>query len=108
MARLATYVVINDKDGAPVMFGPDDEIPKWAVDRITNPAAWEKEPDREPDFPEGVPSESWKVPQLVAYARAEGIDLGDAKKKDEILDLLLASDSEGDVDDESGAPAAKQ
>lgn len=36
-------------------------------------------------LPEGEPNEKWKVDQLVAYAAEKEIDLGEAKKKDDIL-----------------------
>lgn len=41
-----------------------------------------------PAFPEGDPADKWTVAQLAAYAAAKGIDLGDAKKKDELLAIL--------------------
>ncbi len=46
----------------------------------------EEEADRE--FPTGDPSDKWTVPQLVAYAKAHQIDIGDAKKKDEVWAAL--------------------
>ncbi|MCK8671000.1 hypothetical protein M1M07_07695 [Rhodococcus sp. HM1] len=110
MARLATCVHVYDEHGTPHVFGTDDDVPKWAADRITNPAAWDEEPEREPEpaYPEGEPSDGWKVPQLVAYARDEGIDLGDAKKKDDILALILHSLGTGDNDDDAVGAAADQ
>lgn len=39
-------------------------------------------------IPEGTPTKSWKVPQLKAYAAEQGVDLGAATKKDEILAIL--------------------
>lgn len=44
------------------------------------------------DVPEGKPDESWKVPELKAYAAEHDIDLGDAKKKDEILAAIAGVD----------------
>lgn len=41
------------------------------------------EPQQE--FPEGEPKETWTVVQLRAYARREGVELGDATKKADIL-----------------------
>ncbi|MCQ4148680.1 hypothetical protein [Rhodococcus qingshengii] len=53
-------------------------------------------------FPDGIPSEDWKVPELLAYAEEFGIDLGDAKKKADIVPLLTAppvnDDSAGNGD----------
>jgi len=37
---------------------------------------------------EGDPSDAWTVKQLRAHAEAEGIDLGDAKSKADILSKL--------------------
>lgn len=42
----------------------------------------------EPAFPEGKPSDKWKVDQLKAYAEANTIDLTEAKTKDDILALV--------------------
>lgn len=39
--RLASYVNVTDpQTGAPVTLGPDDELPEWAEEVITNPKAW--------------------------------------------------------------------
>lgn len=43
----------------------------------------------EPALPEGDPSDKWTVGQLTAYAATHGVDLGDAKKKDELLAALV-------------------
>ena len=40
---------------------------------------------------EGAPDESWKVAQLKAHAAEQGIDLGDATKKDDILAAIVAA-----------------
>lgn len=39
MARLATFVHVPTERGGHEIFGPDDEVPDWAVPLIT-PAAW--------------------------------------------------------------------
>lgn len=40
--RLARTVYVNDPDtGLPARFGPDDEVPDWAAEQITNEGAWE-------------------------------------------------------------------
>lgn len=49
-----------------------------------------------------TPDESWKAPELKAYAKENGIDLGSATRKDDILAALAAaatSDEEIDEDD---------
>jgi hypothetical protein len=40
------------------------------------------------ELPEGDVTDAWTVKQLKAYAKAEDIDLGDAKTKAEILAKL--------------------
>lgn len=42
------------------------------------------------DF-EGAPSKDWKNDQIVAYAQREGIDLGDATKKNDMLAVIAAA-----------------
>jgi hypothetical protein len=46
----------------------------------------------EPAFPEGEPTDKWTVGQLTAYAATHGVDLGDAKKKDELLAALVPAE----------------
>jgi len=53
-------------------------------------ATW-KPLDGSEEVPEGTPTESWKVPELRAYAAEHDIDLGDAKKKDEILAAIAGA-----------------
>jgi hypothetical protein len=38
--------------------------------------------------PDGEPNTAWKIDQLKAYAVEHDVDLGEAKKKDEILSAL--------------------
>lgn len=44
----------------------------------------EKPGDPDAKYPAGDPSDKWTVAQLLAYAEDRKIDIGDAKKKDEI------------------------
>lgn len=46
------------------------------------PAENPSDPDRK--YPGGDPSDKWTVPELLAYAADRKIDIGEAKKKDEI------------------------
>ena len=48
--------------------------------------------------PQGAPDESWTVKQLKAYAAERDIDLGDATKKVDILDILIEDADESDED----------
>jgi len=42
MAKLNTYVHVTRPDGGPpVRFGPDDQVPDWAIEQISNPDVWE-------------------------------------------------------------------
>lgn len=91
MAKLNTYVHVHDEDGVSHAFGPDDTVPEWAEDRITNPAVWAEAPeksDESDELPEGDVDDTWTVKQLKAYAKAEGVDLGDAKTKSDILSKI--------------------
>jgi hypothetical protein len=40
MATLNGYVHVTDGEGVTHVFGPADEVPEWAQERITNPKAW--------------------------------------------------------------------
>ncbi|GAA1891808.1 DUF7302 family protein [Williamsia serinedens] len=43
----------------------------------------------EVDVPDGEPSESWKVAELVAYAKAHSIEItGDARRKSDVLEAI--------------------
>lgn len=105
MARLATHVHVPDDAGVFHVFGPADEVPGWAAGLITNPAAWAEAPVLADDagWPDGVPSDEWKLPELRAYATAKGIDLTDAKKKADIVAALTGRSENGDDTSEGAA-----
>lgn len=44
-----------------------------------------------PAFPEGDPEEKWTNDQLKAYAASKDIELGEAKKKDELLAAIASA-----------------
>ena len=48
----------------------------------------EPEEDGEVVIPEGKPGKQWNKAQLAAFAEREGIDLGDASTKDDMLAAL--------------------
>jgi hypothetical protein len=53
--KLNGYVhVTSPEDGKTKIFGPDDDVPEWAAELITNPKVWETQ--------EGVLSEEPPVP----------------------------------------------
>jgi hypothetical protein len=43
---------------------------------------------------EGVPTESWKNDEIKAWAEAQGVDLGGATKKADMLAAIQAADTE--------------
>ncbi|WP_432794485.1 hypothetical protein [Rhodococcus ruber] len=91
-AQLFTTVYVHDEDGQTHIFGPGDDVPDWARERITNPEVWGG-PVSEPPvavaaLPEGEPSDEWKLADLAAYAKHHGINLGDAKRKTDILSMI--------------------
>jgi len=45
VAKLRTYVHVTDDKGQPHAFGPDDAVPEWAQELITNPKAWAEAPE---------------------------------------------------------------
>lgn len=49
------------------------------------------EPPQAPEPPAEKPLQDKTVPELQAFAQTEGIDLGDAKKKDDILAKIAAA-----------------
>lgn len=56
--KLVYYVHVEDDQGTPHTFGPDDSVPVWAAKKITNPSAWAhgddtaSTPDPDPDEPD--------------------------------------------------------
>ena len=44
MRHLRTHVHVQDEHGVSVAFGPHDDVPSWAADKITNPKAWDDDP----------------------------------------------------------------
>lgn len=44
--------------------------------------------EAEPEQPKGDPLDEMTMPELKAYAEAHGIDLGEAKKKAEVLEAI--------------------
>jgi len=47
MSTLVTTVHVADKNGDNHIFGPGDNVPKWAKEKITNPKAWAEETDED-------------------------------------------------------------
>lgn len=54
---LNTFVTVHDADGQAHTFAPNEKVPKWARESITNPNVWASENDAEASgqVPESVP-----------------------------------------------------
>jgi hypothetical protein len=46
MARLNTYIHVQDEQGTMHVFGPDDDVPDWAAKTIMNPNVWDEADDK--------------------------------------------------------------
>ncbi|KAB1647476.1 hypothetical protein F8O06_02750 [Pseudoclavibacter sp. CFCC 14310] len=95
MAKIATPVEGFTGHVAGVAFengiGETDSLAALAYFRRQGYTVVQDEAE-EPALPEGDPSDKWTVGQLTAYAAAHGVDLGDAKKKDELLAALVPAE----------------
>lgn len=114
MAKTLTRTVYVDG----VAYGPASAIPEDVAKRITNPKAW-ADADAPAPAPAGVvpaaaaeraadepPSAEWTVRELKDFAKAEGIALGDARAKDQILAVLADAGHAGPEGDVEGGDAA--
>ncbi|MEV6432577.1 hypothetical protein [Nocardia sp. NPDC051463] len=43
MSRLVCYVYVADDGGSVHAYGPDDHVPAWAREKITNPNVWDSQ-----------------------------------------------------------------
>lgn len=91
MARnLKSVVHVHDELGVTHVFGPDSAPPKWAREAITNPNAWDSEPDTEaltvpPRAGKGSGLETW-----TAYATGLGITVPEDATREDIFELVDA------------------
>ncbi|GAB1326977.1 hypothetical protein ACE1SV_13160 [Streptomyces sennicomposti] len=72
MARLALYVHVSDSQGRAVVFGPGDEVPEWAQQVITNPAAWAEAPVNRLTEPEPEPVRKEPAKRATPRRKAAG------------------------------------
>lgn len=84
------YVDVVDEHGVPL----EAPVPKsWIGTDLLPPGAKKAgkadKADDVVEVPEGAPTADWTVPQLTAYAARESIELGDAKKKDDIVKIVV-------------------
>ncbi len=100
--KLATYVHVADKSGKMHVFGPDDEVPDWAVRKITNPRAWEGGEAPVAEEPTA------KVERLRAELAAAEVEADDAAKEDDHAGDGEAGPYAGKKADELRAELAKR
>lgn len=103
-AKLNTFVHVHNGSES-VAFGPNDKVPAWAAEKITNPAVWATPPDapepardQEPKKPDPNSSGGVTVPpqrgpgsSAVAwaeYAKAKGFETDEDAKTAEIITAL--------------------
>lgn len=83
----------HPKSGRTVMV-PDDAADFYKEHGWVIPGRAPEKPAEQPDevvIPEGDPAKAWKVSELTAYAEREGIDLGEATKKDDVLAAITTA-----------------
>lgn len=104
MARLVAYVHVQDAQGAMHVFGPADEVPEWAQERITNPKAWDKAPAGKGESSgtqnDGQPPRSGKGSSTdvwAEYAAQQGVDVPDDASRE---DIIAACDAAGSAEAE--------
>lgn len=56
MATLRARVHVMDAEGRSHVFGPSDDVPRWAQEQITNPKAWAEPPVAPAPEPAPVPA----------------------------------------------------
>lgn len=104
--RLRTFVHVHDSSGASHVFGPHDDIPAWAVERITNPKVWadaEAEDVAPPPAPADPPvggAELSEPPRAgqgsgreawAEYAAALGLEVADGDTRNDIIAAVDAA-----------------
>lgn len=95
MNRLNITVHVQQDDGTHAIFGPDDDVPAWAVAKISNPNVWDEHPDEvSPAAPDGVPAKGGPgaTRQLWAdYAESQGVAVREDWKRDDIIAAMEAA-----------------
>ena len=105
-ARLRAHVWVHQDSGEPVQFGPDDDVPAWAAEKITNPRAWEPddEPEAEPAKQAIVTENATPTPVSGPFdPSAHGVDdvleyltsLGDSDEAKAEYDRVIAAERDG-------------
>lgn len=79
-------------EGDIVPEGVADEQLSRLIDRgLIAVVVEESEQTTDDGYPEGAPTEKWTASQLKKYASDKGIELGEAKKKDEVWAVIAAA-----------------
>lgn len=116
MAKRLTRTVFVDG----VAYGPASAIPEDVAKRITNPKVW-ADADASASAPAGVvpaaapersadepPSLDWTVRELKDFAKAQGIALGEARAKDQILAVLAEAGHGAPAESDDDEPAGDE
>ncbi|MBF4578954.1 hypothetical protein [Frigoribacterium sp. VKM Ac-2530] len=112
MAKLRATVVVRDDKFITHVFVPGQDVPKWAVDKITTPGVWAEEPKepkapkepaepkepKAPKEPEALPAGEVPIPPKsgagssakawAAYGLSKGYEVDETAKASEIRDAL--------------------
>jgi hypothetical protein len=90
MARLNVHVHVQKDDGTHEIFGPDDEVPGWAITQIKNPNVWDEAPTGDesdeqsgeipPKAGPGASQQAW-----ADYAASKGVEVHPDWKRDDIV-----------------------
>lgn len=96
MAKLAYYVHVEDDKGEPHVFGPDDDVPAWAVKKITNDSAWADGKAPKSDSAKSEKSDKSKA----SSSDSDGEPVPYAKRKKADLEAEVAKRNEGRADDD--------
>lgn len=94
MKRLNTFVTTHRREEGDIVesatFGPGDDLPEWAIDAITNDDVWDTDGDEGVTEPPRAGPGSGKA-AWSEWATSHGVDVPDRATRDEIIDLVDAS-----------------
>lgn len=96
MARLNTTVHVLKDDHTHAIFEAGDEVPGWAIARITNPHVWDEPPaegegdgvEESDNDPDTVPAKAGPGATRLAwadYAESKGVAVEEDWKRDDII-----------------------
>ena len=103
----ATFVIANPDTFVYQVIQEGEEIPAWALDKVTNPGildGYETETTTEfavaeevvvepaPGDDVDLPDNSWKKAEIVDFLEERGVELTGSETKDELLALIHGED----------------